>query len=126
LNPCGVASPEPARVALAELLAEVHHARSGRMPWLVQDVRLGEGVLALRTGFGDTDWTLEALHTAAASLAGPGTSLLVGITPGSTGWRRSRRRTPPRSRALICLAVSGSSPKVDTISLSVEVCSNGP
>jgi hypothetical protein len=32
-----------------------------------------------RTGSGETDWTLAALHTAAASFAGPGTSLLVGI-----------------------------------------------
>ena len=77
-------------------------------------------------GGGETDWTLAALHTAAASLAGPGTSLLVGMAPAGTGCRGSRRRTWPRFCALASLAVSGCSPKVDSISLSVEVCSNGP
>jgi len=35
-----------ARLALAELLAEIDHARSGRVTRLVQDVRLGEVVPA--------------------------------------------------------------------------------
>jgi hypothetical protein len=39
------------------------------------------------TGGGETDWTLAALHTAAASLAGPGTSLLLGMVPAGTGGR---------------------------------------
>src|SRR5690348_7154913 len=41
------------------------------------------------TGLGDTDWTLSALQIAAASLTGPSTWLLVGMTPFGTG-RRGR------------------------------------
>jgi hypothetical protein len=79
------------------------------------------------TGGGETDWTLEALHTAAASLAGPGTSLLVGIAPGGTPRARGNcSRTSPRSRALASRAVSDCSPKVDSMNFRVEVCSKGP
>ena len=79
-----------------------------------------------RTGAGDTDWTLLALQAAAASLAGPGTWLLVGMTPGRTGRRGHGRSTSRRFRALASRAVSGCSPKVDSIRASVEQCSNGP
>ena len=43
---------------------------------------------------------------------------------GATG-AAAAGRTWPRFIAL-CRAVSGCSPKVDSISFSVEVCSNGP
>src|SRR5580765_8492336 len=39
------------------------------------------------TGLGATDWTLSALQIAAASLTGPITWLLVGMTPLGTGRR---------------------------------------
>ncbi len=82
--------------------------------------------LALDTGTGETDWTLAALQNAAASVAGPGTWLLTGTRPGSTGCRASWRRTWRRSLAWASRAVSGRNPKVDSIIFSVEVCSNGP
>src|SRR6266536_2468076 len=85
---------------------------TGGLPWCV--------------GGGETDCTLWIPQTAAASLAGPGTWLLVGIMPAGTGRRAARGRTSPRFLALASRAVSGCSPKVDSISLSVEVCSNGP
>ena len=50
-------------------------------------------LLPLTAGGGETDWTLPALQTAAASLSGPGTWLLVGMSPGGTGRRVSWRRT---------------------------------
>src|SRR5215470_7972111 len=78
------------------------------------------------TGGGDTDWTLSALQIAAASLTGPMTWLLVGIAPGRTSLRGWRSRTSPRFRALASRAVSDGSPNVDSISFSVDVCSNGP
>src|SRR5262245_31122268 len=77
-------------------------------------------------GGGETDWTLAALHTAAASLAGPGTSLLVGIAPSGAPWRGCRSSTSPRFSALASLAVSDCRPNVVSISFSVEQCSNGP
>src|ERR1700733_577892 len=79
------------------------------------------------TGGGETDWTLVALHTAAASLAGPETSLLVGMAPGGTLSRRGKgSRTSPRFIAWASRAVSDCSPKVDSMNFRVEVCSKGP
>jgi hypothetical protein len=86
----------------------------------------GGVLLALRYRAGETDWTLAALQNAAASLAGPGTWLLVGMVPAGTGLLSPCRRTWRRSLALASRAVSGCSPKVDSINLSEEVCSNGP
>ena len=80
----------------------------------------------LVVGGGETDWTLAALQTAAASVAGPGTWLLVGMALSGTGCRTLWRRTWRRSLALASRAVSDRSPKVDSIIFSVEVCSNGP
>ena len=79
------------------------------------------------SGSGETDWTLSALQTAAASLTGPehlaaGRDRAGGGTGGAGGARApgpgSRRWRPGRSAA--------GRPKVDSISFSVEVCSNGP
>src|SRR5262249_61454334 len=82
--------------------------------------------LPLETGAGEVDWTLVALQNAAASSAGPGTWLLVGMAPAGTGRRTRRCRIWPRVMALASRAVSGRSPKGDSISFSVEGCSNGP
>jgi len=84
------------------------------------------GGLPKRTGAGETDWTLAALHTAAASLAGPGTSALVGIVARFTRWQGARSSTSPRLCALASRAVSDCRPNVVSISFSVEACSNGP
>src|SRR5579859_3032283 len=86
----------------------------------------GSGRPWRRTGGGDTDCTLDALHTAAASLAGPGTWALVGTVPAGTGGRGQVSSTCPRSCACVSRAVNGCNPNVDSISFSVEVCSNGP
>src|SRR5215469_13767293 len=80
----------------------------------------------LATGLGETDWMLAALQNAAASSAGPGTWLLVGMALWGTGCRTFLFRIWRRSIALASRAVSGCSPKVDSIIFSVEVCSNGP
>ena len=45
------------------------------------------------SGAGETDWTLSALQTAAGSLTGPSTWLLVGMAPAGTGRRGERCRT---------------------------------
>src|SRR5215468_3717048 len=49
--------------------------------------RASVSFLPLETGLGETDWTLAALQNAAASSAGPGTWLLVGMALGGTGCR---------------------------------------
>src|SRR5215467_7009156 len=77
-------------------------------------------------GAGETDWTLAALQTEAASVAGPGTWSLVGMALAGTGLVTGWRSTWPRSLAFASLAVSECSPNVDSIIFSVEVCSNGP
>src|SRR5580692_7697723 len=77
-------------------------------------------------GGGETDCTLVALHTAAASFAGPGTWLLVGIAPAGTPGRGWSPRTRPRLSAWASLAVIVWSPNVVSISFRVDVCSNGP
>src|SRR5271165_6648220 len=84
------------------------------------------GCSPARAGGGETDCTLVALQTAAASFAGPGTWLLVGIAPAGTSGRGWSLRTSPRSSALASLAVSACRPNVDSMSFRVEVCSNGP
>src|SRR5580698_408337 len=98
------------------------------------------------TGSGETDCTLSAEQTAAGSkaavpsstcnsdsdgglMAGPTTSELVGIEDGRTALRAGSgcgSKTSPRLRAFWSRAVSGVSPKVDSISARLELCSYGP
>ena len=76
-------------LALPQLLSEPDHSRAGRPSGPDERLRVRRSASRSRTGGGETDWTLSALQTAAASLAGPGTWLLVGIAPAGTGGVRA-------------------------------------
>src|SRR5215469_1437912 len=82
--------------------------------------------LPVPTGAGDMDCTLLALQIASASVAGPGTSPLVGMLPRAASGIFAGNSTSPRFRAFASRAVSDLRPNVVSMNRSVDVCSNGP
>ena len=57
------------------------------------------GWCPVRTGAGETDWTLSTLQMAEMSLTGPSTWPLVGMALARTLLRGCRSRTSPRLSA---------------------------
>lgn len=80
------------------------------------------------TGAGEAEVALNGVpHAASAPIEGPGTSRAVGILElGSSLRRRVRSRADSRFLACASRAVSGCSPKSDSIMASDDVCSKGP